>query len=87
MSNPQDIETLTRRYNSLATKKTQAETRLATAKEELAKLLAQAKQEYGTDDLAELQRILEERRAENDRKRAEYQASLDAIEQALKEIN
>lgn len=82
----QDIEELKKRFNDLNTRKIQAETKLKTAKRELAKLRKKAKEEYGTDDLDELQTKLNELRDENEQKRSKYQASLEQIEEKLDEI-
>ncbi len=80
---PQDIETLRKRYEQLNTKKTQAETLLSTANQELERLKAEAKSKYGTDDLQELEMKLKEMEEENLRKRRDYQKLLDQIEREL----
>jgi chromosome segregation ATPase len=82
----QDIEALKRRHQDLATRRTRAETQLETAQQELARLKAEAKSAYGTDDLAELEKLLAARKAANEKKRAEYQASLERIERELAEV-
>lgn len=82
----QSIEELQRRYQGLHTKKTQAETLRDEARKRVDELKAQAREKYDTDDVAELQKMLEERIAENARKRAEYQAELDKIDQGLAEV-
>lgn len=82
----QDIQELTERYQDLNTRKIQAETNLKSAQRELAKLRKKAMDEYGTDDLEELQKQLDALRAENESKRSHYQASLDEIEEKLKEV-
>jgi hypothetical protein len=83
---PQDIGRLQERYQLLLKHKTQAETALEIARKDVQELKAQARAEWGTDDLAALKAKLEEIRAENLRKRAEYQASLDRIEADLREV-
>ena len=83
---PQDIETLRRRYEDLSKKRTQAETLLGSANEELRKLKADAKARYGTDDLEELQAKLETMEQENLKKRREYQKLLDGIESELRAV-
>ena len=83
---PQDIETLRRRYDELNTKKTRAETLLANAKQELEQLNAEAKTKYGTDDLGELQAKLQEMELENLKRRREYQRLLDSIEEELRKV-
>jgi len=82
----QSIEELQRRYQALTTKKTQAETLRDAAKEQLEALKAQARTKYGTDDVTELKRKLDDMVAENNRKRADYQADLDKIERDLAEV-
>jgi predicted nucleic acid-binding Zn-ribbon protein len=82
----QGIEELTKRYQDLNTRKIQAQTNLENAKKQLAELKKKAKKEYGTDELDELQKQLEDIRAENEEKRSKYQASLDLIEEKLEEV-
>lgn len=86
MSEPQTIETLRQRYEDLNKKRTQAETLLQKANEELEKLKAEAKSKFGTDDLAEMQKQLEQMEQENLKKRREYQKLLDGIEADLKSV-
>ena len=85
-SSPLDIEALKKRHQELATKRTRAETQLEQAQKELARLKAEAKAAYGTDDLAELEKLLAARKAANEKKRAEYQQSLEKIEKELAEV-
>jgi chromosome segregation ATPase len=82
----QTIEQLQQRYQSLHTKKIQAETQRDSAKKRLDELKAQAREKYGTDDVAKLQEKLGEIISENDRKRAKYQEDLDKIEKGLAEV-
>ncbi|MFY9234296.1 MAG: hypothetical protein WAO58_07535 [Fimbriimonadaceae bacterium] len=86
MSEPQTIEILRQRYEDLNKKRTQAETLLQKANEELEKLKAEAKSKFGTDDLAEMQKQLEQMEQENLKKRREYQRLLDGIEADLKSV-
>jgi hypothetical protein len=79
----ESIEQLTARHKELDKKKTIAETQLATATEELEKLKTESRQQWGTDDVAELEKKLKEMRAANEKQRAEYQAHLEAIESQL----
>lgn len=79
----QNIEQLTQRYNRLHTRKIEAETNLKSAHKQLDALKAEAREQYGTDDLDALRRKLAEMEAENEKKRAGYQASLDRIEADL----
>lgn len=82
----QTIEVLQQRYSKLNEKKIAAETELRGAKKRLEELQKEARDKYGTDDLAALQKKLEEMQAENERKRAEYQTDLDGIEDKLAEV-
>lgn len=83
--NKQTIEELAARYSELNKKKIQAETSLEHAEKELARLKEKALAEYGTDNVDELKQKLAAMEAENERKRAEYQHSLDKIEADLSE--
>ena len=76
----QSIEILQKRYTALNTKKIQAETELSGAEKRLKQLQEEARQKYGTADVVELQKKLEQMQADNETKRAAYQADLDRIE-------
>lgn len=82
----QTIEQLQQRYQELNRKKIQAETQRDNAKARLDELKTKAKRDYGTDDVAELQKKLDDMIAENTRKRAEYQEDLDKIEKGLADV-
>ena len=86
-SDEQSIEELQSRYSDLNTRKIQAETNLKNAQKQLKQLKQQAIKEYGTDDVEELRKQLDELKTENKRKREEYQASLDEIEQKLAKVD
>jgi chromosome segregation ATPase len=77
------IEQLTERYQSLQQKKIRAEANKENAQERLAELKAEAKELYGTDDVAELEKMLARMEKENTERRAAYQKELDAIERDL----
>ena len=83
---PESIETLVERYEKLKTAKTVAETNRQNAETELKSLKKQAREAYGTDDVQELQEMLQAMLDENLRRRSEYQKSLDGIEHELGEI-
>ncbi len=83
----QNIEELQSRYTDLNTRKIQAETNLKNAQKQLKTLKQQAKKEYGTDDVKELRKQLDELKIENERKREDYQKSLDEIEQKLAKVD
>jgi chromosome segregation ATPase len=79
----QTITELQERYQKLQAEKVRAETNRENAEKRLSELKAEAREKYGTDDVAELEAKLTEMKAENERKRAEYQAHLDRIESDL----
>ncbi len=82
----QTIEELQERYRKLDKKKTEAETELRGANKRLEDLKKDAREKYGTDDIVELQKRLQEMTAENEEKRAKYQAQLDQIESDLAKV-
>ena len=82
----QSIELLQTRFQSLNTRKIQAETHLENARKELDRLQREAKEKYGTDDVDALRKILEQMKSDNEEKRSNYQADLDRIETELTEI-
>jgi chromosome segregation ATPase len=79
----QSIEQLQERYATLNAKKIAAETELKGAEKRLKELQKEARDKYGTDDVAKLREMLENLKRENEEKRANYQASLDRIENDL----
>ena len=83
---PQTIEQLQQRYDQLNTQKIQCKTKLDSALEQLEKLKRDAREKYGTDDLTALQARLDQLKAENEQKRASYQAHLDRIESDLSQV-
>jgi len=85
-TDPQTIEQLKARYDDLNQKKIVFETRRDTAQDQLNELKATALEQYGTDDIKQLQKKLKELKAENEKQRVTYQESLDKIENRLGEI-
>ena len=85
-NDPQNIEELRQRFETLKTKKITAEANVKTSTETLEKLKKKALDEYGTDDLDALRAMLEAMKQENERKRAEYQKHLTEIETKLAEV-
>lgn len=85
-SDKQSIEQLQERYQDLQKRKIQAETQKSGAEERLEELRQQAVEKYGTADVAELKTKLKEMKAENEKKRAKYQADLDKIDEGLREV-
>jgi hypothetical protein len=79
------IETLRHRHAKLNERKITAAADLKNAEEQLSRLKQEAREQFGTDDLAQLQRQLESLNAENERQRAEYQLHLEHIETQLAE--
>jgi hypothetical protein len=82
-SDEQSIEVLQDRYRDLHTKKIQADTNLENATNQLTALKKEAREKFGTDDVGELRSKLEAMKAENEKKREDYQAELDRIETDL----
>ena len=81
-----DIEALRQRHKELDRQKTTEEANLSNARKVLDDLRKQASQQYGTDDLEKLRVKLAEMEAENERKRAEYHAHLQEIQEKLEEV-
>jgi chromosome segregation ATPase len=82
----QTIEELTERYHVLNERKIQAQTNFKNAEKQLRDLQRKARDSYGTDNVEELKRQLEELKADNESKRATYEALLDKIETDLAEV-
>ena len=82
----QDIEKLRKRFEILKDKRLTAQADLRNVEKQLSEIQAEAREKYKTDDLGELREKLEAMRAENERKRAEYQTHLDGIDEKLKAI-
>ena len=82
----QSIDQLKQRYEKLNADKIRAGAQLEGAEKHLAQLQQQARTEFGTDDLDELRTKLQEMEAENERRRAAYQESLDAIDADLQTV-
>lgn len=82
----QTIDELKARYENLNKRKIQAEANLENARNQLEELKAQARSEFGTDDIEALKKMLADMEAENERKRAAYQESLDSIEKDLNTV-
>lgn len=77
---------LQERFQELKDKKTRAEADRDHAEQRLAELKEQARATYGTDDVDELKEKLAQMKAENERKRREYQQHLDRIEAELSAV-
>ena len=85
-SSSQTIDELRERYEELNSKRIVFQTKRDSALEQLNELKASALEQYGTDDVDQLQKKLEELKKENEVKRKKYQESLDEIEVKLDEI-
>jgi len=85
-SDNQSIEQLQERYQDLQKRKIQAETQKSGAEERLEELKKEAREKYDTDDVGELKSKLEQMKAENEKKRAKYQADLDKIDEGLRQV-
>ncbi|HAW28574.1 hypothetical protein [Gimesia maris] len=81
-----EIEALTEQFQKLNKRKIESERDLVNAEQNLNELKQQARDEYGTDQLDALKEKLEQMKAENTRKRAEYHLSLVQIEAELQKI-
>ena len=79
----QDMKQLQERFNDLKDERTRTERDLKHAEDGLDALKKQARDQYGTDDLEELQAKLDAMREENERKRTEYQDHLEGITEEL----
>lgn len=82
-SDSQTIEELRERYDDLNQQKIVFQTRRDTAQEQLNELKSAALEQYGTDDIKELQKKLKQLKSENEKQRSAYQNSLDKIEGKL----
>lgn len=82
----QDLKTLRKRYEELKNRKIRAETEKASAERRLEELQQRARKLYGTDDLSELRTKLADMKADNERRRRDYQLHLDDIETKLREV-
>jgi hypothetical protein len=81
-----ELEQLRKRHTELDRAKAKAEANLKTALDSLELLKAEARRLFGTDDLPELRRKLEEMRKSNQQKLTEYQQHLQQIETSLAEV-
>lgn len=82
----QTIDELRQRYEQLNSQRIVFQTKRDAALEQLNELKASALKQYGTDDVVQLQKKLEELKQENEVKRKKYQESLDTIEDQLDKI-
>jgi chromosome segregation ATPase len=78
---------LRKQHQSLHERKIATEQDRKNLEQRLQELRAQAEREFGTSDIDQLRRLLEERRQENERMVREYQQHIDDIQQRLLEID
>jgi hypothetical protein len=81
------LELLKKDYRDLDTRKITTEANIKNLETELERLREQAQKNYGTNDLEELKRLLEERRQENEGLVAEYERHIQGIKEALSDID
>jgi hypothetical protein len=81
-----DIEQLKKRHKELERHKTTAEANSQTATQQLDALKQEAREKYGTDDLDQLKKKLQEMKEGNERKRSDYQKHLEEIETRLVQV-
>jgi len=82
----QTMDQLKKRFEELSLMKVKYETQRDSAAGELADLKQQALEVYGSDDVKQLEKMLAEMKTENEKKRSEYQASLDKIDANLRDV-
>ncbi|WP_419786111.1 hypothetical protein [Pseudodesulfovibrio sp.] len=78
-----ELNDLRRQYEQLRDQKVRAEQDMRNLTQQLDALKAQARTEYGTDDLGELQTLLEKKRLENEQVVAEYRQHIQQIQADL----
>lgn len=81
-----NIKELGERFEKLKKKRIQAETKLDESTKELEKLRKEALETFGTDDVDQLEAKLNKMKAENDRKRTEFEKQLGDVEQKLEQV-
>ncbi|WP_018124200.1 hypothetical protein [Desulfovibrio oxyclinae] len=82
----QELAELREQHKALETKKIRTEEKISSLTERLKDLEKRATEEFGTADPEELQRILDEKRKENERVVAEYRKHVDGIRKGLEEV-
>jgi phage shock protein A len=81
-----ELGQLKQQYEKLREAKVRTEQNLANLEEQLAELETQARGEYGSADPAELERLLAEKRAENERLVSEYRAHIQSVQSGLQSV-
>ncbi len=83
----QTIEQLKKRYENLNETRIKVQAQHESAAQQLEQLRKTAIDQFGTDDIEQLQARLAEMIRLNEQQRAEYESSLDAIEARLEQID
>lgn len=81
-----ELGQLKQQYELLREAKVRAEQNLTNLGQQLAQLESQAREEYGADDPAELERLLAEKRAENERLVNEYREHIQSVQSGLQSV-
>ncbi|MCX7822552.1 MAG: hypothetical protein N2260_03795 [Syntrophobacterales bacterium] len=82
-----ELDTLRAEYARLDKKRIETATHLKNREEQLRELRERAKELYGTSDLGELKKLLEEWRAENEKRVREYRQHIEEIKIKLEELS
>ena len=82
----QELNRLKTEHQRLREEKVRTEQDVANLTRQLEELQARAEQEYNTSDPAELQKLLEEKRAENAAMVGEYRSHLESINKGLQAV-
>ncbi len=81
------IAELRTRYDQLNEQKIKIQTQCETVKERLDELKRSALEQFGTDDVQQLKKQLDKLNKENESKRVKYEKDLNAITDALNQID
>jgi ribosomal protein L29 len=82
-----ELEALKAEYARLDKKRIETATQLKSREDQLKELKEKELKEYCTNDVNELKKLLEEWRAENERKVAEYRQHIEHIKKGLAELS
>ena len=85
-TNEESMESLKNRYKKLYDEKIRVETELKTAKTQLAMHQETARNNWGTDDIQELEKKLLAIKEANEKERKDYEEHLNSIESKLLSI-
>jgi muconolactone delta-isomerase len=82
----QRLETLRKEYGELNEQRIATERDKKNLEDQLSMLREKAQREYGTSDVEELRKLLEQRRSENEKMVADYQNHISGIKEELEKI-